>query len=214
MKVELKSSFQECFSKQDETPFSLVLAAEASSLHSLWPAARDYSKLIMAGDRVTDPVDNKASQPSLVSKPYLSFSIENILRSPGTFGAQKPRRSETPEKRQIGNNDTTGMIHEETLQTRLPWLAYTRYCPPKLPRSKPRKGCRRHKLDRSPRIPFSSSQLASLEAKFLQTQYLSGSEVHDLSSWLSVSEHRVKIWFQNRRAREKKTKAVSVVTSK
>lgn len=133
MKVELKSSFQECFSKQDETPFSLVLAAEASSLHSLWPAARDYSKLIMAGDRVTDPVDNKASQQSLVSKPYLSFSIENILRSPGTFGAQKPRRSETPEKRQIGNNDTTGMIHEETLQTRLPWLAYTRYCPPKLP---------------------------------------------------------------------------------
>ena len=133
MKVELKSSFQECFSKQDETPFSLVLAAEASSLHSLWPAARDYSKLVMAGDRVTDPVDNKASQQSLVSKPYLSFSIENILRSPGTFGAQKPRSSETPEKRQIGNNDTTGMIHEETLQTRLPWLAYTRYCPPKLP---------------------------------------------------------------------------------
>ncbi|KAK2560581.1 Homeobox protein MSX-1 [Acropora cervicornis] len=144
----------------------------------------------------------------------LILAKKNILRSPGTFGAQKPRRSETPEERQIGNNDTTGMIHEETLQTRLPWLAYTRYCPPKLPRSKPRKGCRRHKLNRSPRIPFSSSQLASLEAKFLQTQYLSGSEVHDLSSWLSVSEHRVKIWFQNRRAREKKTKAVSVVTSK
>ena len=77
--------------------------------------------------------------------------------------------------------------------------------------SKPRKACRRHKLDRSPRIPFSSSQLASLEAKFVQTQYLSGAEVRDLSSSLRVTEHRVKIWFQNRRAREKKMQSTSVV---
>ncbi|EDO49538.1 predicted protein, partial [Nematostella vectensis] len=65
---------------------------------------------------------------------------------------------------------------------------------------------RKHKLDRNPRIPFSASQLAALEAKFLDTHYLSSVEVRDLSSSLSVTEHRVKIWFQNRRAREKKTK--------
>ena len=81
------------------------------------------------------------------------------------------------------------------------------------PGSKTRKGSRRHKLDRNPRIPFSSSQLAALEAKFLQTQYLSGSEVRDLSSSLRVTEHRVKIWFQNRRAREKKTQAEGSVNS-
>lgn len=79
--------------------------------------------------------------------------------------------------------------------------------------SKPRKGSRRHKLDRNPRIPFSTSQLAALEAKFGQTQYLSGSEVRDLSSTLRVTEHRVKIWFQNRRAREKKTQAASAENS-
>lgn len=79
--------------------------------------------------------------------------------------------------------------------------------------SKPRKASRRHKLDRNPRIPFSTSQLAALEAKFLQTQYLSGSEVRDLSSTLRVTEHRVKIWFQNRRAREKKTRAVTAENS-
>lgn len=81
------------------------------------------------------------------------------------------------------------------------------------PGSKPRKGSRRHKLDRNPRIPFSTSQLAALEAKFIQTQYLSGSEVRDLSSTLRVTEHRVKIWFQNRRAREKKTQAASAENS-
>lgn len=71
--------------------------------------------------------------------------------------------------------------------------------------SKPRKGNRKHKLDRNPRIPFSSTQLAALEAKFVDTHYLSSAEVRQLSSLLSVTEHRVKIWFQNRRAREKKT---------
>lgn len=35
MKVELKSSLKECFSKQDETPFSFVLAAERGQFVSL-----------------------------------------------------------------------------------------------------------------------------------------------------------------------------------
>ena len=45
----------------------------------------------------------------------------------------------------------------------------------------------------------------TLEHRYLETRYLSGPEVSELSATLSLSEHRVKIWFQNRRAREKKS---------
>ncbi|PFX20705.1 homeobox protein MSX-1-like [Stylophora pistillata] len=156
-------------------------------------------------DRISDSEDNSSLQAPPAAKPYLSFSIENIL-SEGKFGPRAKRSTEYAPK-----CDGSRKPSMQTLLSRLPWLAYTRYCPPKIPRSKTRKGSRRHKLDRNPRIPFSSSQLAALEAKFIQTQYLSGSEVRDLSSSLRVTEHRVKIWFQNRRAREKKTQAESSV---
>ncbi|XP_058952065.2 homeobox protein MSX-1 [Pocillopora verrucosa] len=159
-------------------------------------------------DRINDSADDNSLQPPPAAKPYLSFSIENIL-SEGRFGPRAKRSNEHAPKCADGSRKPS----TSTLLSRLPWLAYTRYCPPKIPRSKTRKGSRRHKLDRNPRIPFSSSQLAALEAKFLQTQYLSGSEVRDLSSSLRVTEHRVKIWFQNRRAREKKTQAEGSVNS-
>ncbi|KAL9957861.1 hypothetical protein ACROYT_G034811 [Oculina patagonica] len=163
-------------------------------------------------ERIRDSADDNAFQPPSTSKPYLSFSIENIL-SEGTFGPRVKQRRLHTQKCESSRKEKAKKQSIETLFTRLPWLAYTRYCPPKIPRSKPRKGSRRHKLDRNPRIPFSTSQLAALEAKFLQTQYLSGSEVRDLSSTLRVTEHRVKIWFQNRRAREKKTRAATAENS-
>ncbi|XP_031549229.1 homeobox protein MSX-3-like [Actinia tenebrosa] len=151
---------------------------------------------------------NRTTQQEQPEKPFLPFSIENILRK--DFKCRVPVQENSPptvhqvrSKKTSGNEASTKSA--ENIFMRLPWLAYTRYCPPKIPRSKPRKGNRKHKLDRNPRIPFSSTQLAALEAKFVDTHYLSSAEVRQLSSLLSVTEHRVKIWFQNRRAREKKT---------
>jgi hypothetical protein len=68
-----------------------------------------------------------------------------------------------------------------------------------------RRKCSKRKSSGNPRVPFSTSQLMTLENKYLETRYLSGSDVTDLSATLALSEHRVKIWFQNRRAREKKS---------
>ncbi|KXJ23846.1 homeobox protein MSX-1 [Exaiptasia diaphana] len=148
--------------------------------------------------------NNQHDQPD---KPFLSFSIENILRK-DSFGARRSNpvqsRIACVHSKKTSQNDATDKTNE-SIFVRLPWLSYTRYCPPKIPRSKSRKGTRKHKLDRNPRIPFSSNQLAALEAKFVESHYLSSSEVRQLSTLLSVTEHRVKIWFQNRRAREKKT---------
>uniref|UniRef100_A0A183C3N2 Homeobox domain-containing protein n=1 Tax=Globodera pallida TaxID=36090 RepID=A0A183C3N2_GLOPA len=52
---------------------------------------------------------------------------------------------------------------------------------------------------------FSRDQLDMLECAFQQRHYLSHSDLEKLAaSWLSVAEWHVKMWFQNRRAKDKR----------
>lgn len=57
---------------------------------------------------------------------------------------------------------------------------------------------------RLPRIPFTSYQLSELEQAYKNATYLSTEEANKLAKKLELTGVRVKIWFQNRRARDRR----------
>uniref|UniRef100_A0A7E4VEC8 Homeobox domain-containing protein n=1 Tax=Panagrellus redivivus TaxID=6233 RepID=A0A7E4VEC8_PANRE len=58
---------------------------------------------------------------------------------------------------------------------------------------------------RRPRTTFTSEQLLELERQFAETKYLSRPKRYQLAQDLGLSETQIKIWFQNRRMKSKRT---------
>ncbi|KAK2726797.1 hypothetical protein QYM36_007594 [Artemia franciscana] len=67
-----------------------------------------------------------------------------------------------------------------------------------------KEGGSKKKINRSARVPFNSTEIAALEDQYKKTPYLTSREVSELAKVLRITESRVKVWFQNRRARDRR----------
>ncbi|KAL7301874.1 hypothetical protein TKK_0005478 [Trichogramma kaykai] len=67
-----------------------------------------------------------------------------------------------------------------------------------------RKNQSNKRIKRKPRVLFSQTQVSELERRFKQQRYLSASEREVLAQSLKLSSTQVKIWFQNRRYKNKR----------
>ncbi|XP_014665274.1 PREDICTED: homeobox protein Hox-B6-like [Priapulus caudatus] len=157
--------------------------------YQLAPFGKPVGVAMASGSRADAAVKTNTS-----SSPSTSFTIESILARDSRVSSADESPTHSGKSQSISDDP----------RQRFSWLQCTRYRPPKLPRMKRKEGPQKRKLGRNPRIPFSPGQVATLEEKFRAAHYLSSMDVAELSSALSLSETRVKIWFQNRRARERR----------
>ncbi|XP_062570816.1 homeobox protein engrailed-1-B-like [Saccostrea cucullata] len=165
---------------------------------------------------IESDTDNVQRNPIdlLRNGPFTNFSIEEILKP--EFGLRKRQsvfgqlNRPSPKSSPKEQDENKSPVNVSTKVLPLPaWVYCTRYS------DRPSSGPRSRKIkkqkekspqdDKRPRTAFSNDQLQRLKVEFDKCQYLTEQRRLELAKTLNLSEGQIKIWFQNKRAKVKKS---------
>lgn len=182
------------------TPLSPTLSTASSNSSTPTPIKREEKH-----HHREDPVD-------LTSK-------NNNNDNNNSSNSSKSDTNELPNGLKRDEDCPPGMVRGPNGQLWPAWVFCTRYSdrpssgprsrrikkPPREPGSTPSASRESSSLEKRPRTAFSAEQLARLKKEFEDNRYLTEERRRNLATELGLNENQIKIWFQNKRAKIKKS---------